>query len=591
MIRRVVLSNWRAYDDLALDLEPGVTFLVASNGVGKSSLVMGVAWGLFGDASHVDAVKSIRGDADSAAVQVTLELPDSRILEISRTVNTKGKVKTTAKIDGSLIADELKLIEESFGAEPDVLARLTFMSDGGHIASEKEFDLKDHLYKVFGVTNLREAEAEARRLRKLAKDERESIRRVELKKASNRSQLESVLGELDREIAENEAARSDLEDELKAADTARKGAQQWVAYERTVQHREAQIQTVLEATREIAESRDPSAVQSQLLDLEDQLRRQIDKQKDEISSHDARWTLALKAIERLQGSGAVCPTCLRPITPEEASSAIHEHKATSSSIEEILGDLSSGLTELSERMSAIRGAMRQFQEIPGPPLPPQGTRVGLEQAESTYTEVMTRLDAVKEKSLALRNERQQIAGQLDNEEEARAAEIAERRAFRNEAIALATESALKETAERITQERIDPLTQEVARRWKRLFGTGDLILNPSGTIRRRIGSRELTLAELSGGERIWAQLVARLLVLSASTRSPFMWLDEPLEHLDPKLRKMVAGTLVQAGKPGDIRQVVVTTYEDGLARQLVEDNKNARLIVVRSGDELREERV
>ena len=28
--------------------------------------------------------------------------------------------------------------------------------------------------------------------------------------------------------------------------------------------------------------------------------------------------------------------------------------------------------------------------------------------------------------------------------------------------------------------------------------------------------------------------------------TPFIWLDEPLEHLDPKLRKVVAGTLAKA---------------------------------------------
>lgn len=590
MIRRVVLSNWRAYDELTLEFDEGVTFVVASNGIGKSSIVMGVAWGLFGRASSIDAVASIRGDAESASVEVLLELSDGRALEISRVVTTKGKIKTVANLDGLPVKDELRLMEETFGADAGVLARLTFMSDGGHIASETEFDLKDHLYQVFGVSALREAETEAIRLRKLATDERAAIRKTERKKAANRAELERALEHIEQELREHDEARSSLEQELKAADKARTAAQQWAVYEESLRVREEQIREIIEATQGVvdsgADSEDHLAAQSLLTDLEDQLRRQVDKQKDEIASHDARWGLARKAIERLQGASAVCPTCLRPISPEEASSAVHEHETTVSSMEGTLDELNAGLNDLKERMATIRQAVRRFQEIPGPPVAPSIGRVDRKEMEKHYSEVMSRLDSLKEARSALRVEGQGLRTQIEDQEQAETAEAAERLAFRREAMALATESALKESAERITRERIDPLTQEVARRWKRLFGTGDLILNPNGTIQRKVGTRELKLNELSGGERIWAQLVTRLLVLTASTRAPFVWLDEPLEHLDPKLRRIVAGTLVRAAESDGLRQIVVTTYEEGLARQLTEDAENAQMTLIRPGDQL-----
>ena len=65
MIRRLTLTNWRAYDRLDLTFEEGVTFLVAANGVGKSSIVMAAAWGLLGEASNVDAASSVRGGSAS----------------------------------------------------------------------------------------------------------------------------------------------------------------------------------------------------------------------------------------------------------------------------------------------------------------------------------------------------------------------------------------------------------------------------------------------------------------------------------------------------------------------------------------------
>ena len=68
MIRRLRLRSWRAYENLDLELGPGATFVVASNGIGKTSLIMGASWGLFGDASRVNPVEQIRGDADGATV-------------------------------------------------------------------------------------------------------------------------------------------------------------------------------------------------------------------------------------------------------------------------------------------------------------------------------------------------------------------------------------------------------------------------------------------------------------------------------------------------------------------------------------------
>ena len=87
MIRRLKLVNWRAYENLDLELGPGATFVVASNGIGKTSLIMGAGWGLFGDASGVTALDEIRGDADGATVGLEVRLPSGTDIEITRSIN------------------------------------------------------------------------------------------------------------------------------------------------------------------------------------------------------------------------------------------------------------------------------------------------------------------------------------------------------------------------------------------------------------------------------------------------------------------------------------------------------------------------
>jgi len=143
---------------------------------------------------------------------------------------------------------------------------------------------------------------------------------------------------------------------------------------------------------------------------------------------------------------------------------------------------------------------------------------------------------------------------------------------------------MESTGRQITEKYIEPLAQEVEARWKRMFGGGGLILSPEGHITRQLGGRTLGFSSLSGGEKVWALLLTRLLVAGASTRAPFVWLDEPLEHLDPRLRKVVAGTLAKAASGTGLRQVVVTTYESELARRLMEDVPSASLVYVTTSE-------
>ena len=156
--------------------------------------------------------------------------------------------------------------------------------------------------------------------------------------------------------------------------------------------------------------------------------------------------------------------------------------------------------------------------------------------------------------------------------------------FRLEGLANAAAQTLSGTADRIMEHQIEPLVAEIARRWKQTFGKEGLQLSADGRITRTVGGRTLRFGALSGGERVWALLVTRLLVAGASTRAPFVWLDEPLEHLDPRLRRIVAGTLAMASSHAGLRQVIVTTYEAPIAQQLMEDVPSASLIYVMSSE-------
>jgi DNA repair exonuclease SbcCD ATPase subunit len=126
---------------------------------------------------------------------------------------------------------------------------------------------------------------------------------------------------------------------------------------------------------------------------------------------------------------------------------------------------------------------------------------------------------------------------------------------------------MEATADTILTERIDPLVTEITHRWKSVFvNRGELRLRHDGRLVLLRGTHEIGFDQLSSGEKVIALLATRLLVLSSSTRASFLWLDEPLEHLDPSNRRLAGSLMATAGD--HTRQLLVTTYEQRLARQL-----------------------
>ena len=131
MIRRLGLRNWRSYENLDLPLDPGTTFVVAPNGVGKTSLVYGLAWAVFGQHSGVDPRACIRAGAESAEVQVEFDLPDGRRLSVSRTAKRRGTPTATYQMGGARTNREYGPDRNGTGTRGRAPSRLSAVDDVG----------------------------------------------------------------------------------------------------------------------------------------------------------------------------------------------------------------------------------------------------------------------------------------------------------------------------------------------------------------------------------------------------------------------------------------------------------------------------
>ena len=586
MIQRLQLQNWRAYDNLDLEFGPGATYVVASNGIGKTSLIMGAAWGLLGDVSDVNAAEQIRGDAESATVALVVRLPSGESLAITRSVDRRGRVELTAEIGDRVITtqDDLdELLATESGADPRVLGQLTFMIHGGSLeTAHGEFQLRDHLAGVFGVTPLFAAAAIAEAMASAAAS---ALRKLKTTRRTEKRQRDELVAEMQSRDEEIAAAREQRERAVTAMNEAgerHRSAEEWARFRTSMEERKSKLVAFADQAGSLLQKPVTSEdITEQLERTERELEDSIATTDNEAATARGKADLIANAMSQLGESEAVCPTCLRPLSQHDADEAAKEHKKH-------LSELSAVTTEAEEAAKRSRSALNEIRQLlvpiralPIPAEPDAGsgeTDVATTQAEfERARDEVQQLDQVIAVQAASKKSLEDALTTLDEDERLNKEQVA---LYREEGATLAASEAFTAAGNAITKEFIEPLVAEVSMRWKRIFGTGGLSLSPEGQITRTVGSRVLGFESLSGGEKVWAQLLTRLLVSGASTRAPFVWLDEPLEHLDPRLRKVVAGTLAKAASGAGLRQVIVTTYESGLALQLMEDVPSASLLYV-----------
>lgn len=583
MIRRLVLENWRAYDRLELDLEPGTTFIVARNGVGKTSLVEGAAWALYGEAA-LRPEDAVRRGSDRAAATVELVLPDGRVLKVTRPMPKKlargSASPATATLDGAPVPDAAlpQLLSDKLGAGAPFLSRLTMLRGLHHgLADEASLSLDENLMKIFGIDGLRKALDELASRRKLLtrqiKDARQTMPPSAARRAVLRAAADTTRKAAD-DAAEAHRAAAVAEDGARRAAAAAAAAAELQASET---RRREQIAALAASVGALlseddrahpADDDDPAPILlAELGSAEQRLAERLDAVRMRHAVLNDRLARLHDAIEELDRSGGWCPVCRRPLGPDEAGQARQGHRDEIASLSEELEGTSAGPD--AGALATVRAAKDRLADLrprtaPHEDVPTLSTEQAADALQTAAAAAREALDAVVAARAAAAAADGEFAAALEEEQ----ADAALTELFRQQALTGAATAALTAAADGLMSETVAPLTEELAGRWKALFDDrGELRLR-GGTVSRTVNGLDLPFTAFSDGEQTSAQLLLRLLVLDAATNAGFCWIDEPLEHLDPAARRHVASLLARARSNSGLRQVVVTTYEEPLARRL-----------------------
>ncbi|WP_225847329.1 AAA family ATPase [Streptomyces sp. HPF1205] len=564
MIARIRLERWRAYETLDLTLNRAVTFFVAPNGVGKTSLVEAVRWGLFGKPAPRRLGQAVRIGHDTATVQLDL-LVDDCAVQVTRTLHRGGGVRFAATADGDPI-DEARynrLLQRVWGADPGLLEALIFGAETKGEATA--FPIKDHLADIFGVTPLLQAAHSIK------------IRRTELaaKIRSLRNDLSgsdeaivaatAAVARLERELAAVAEERSAAEDAAARLEQAAELARGWAEYRLAAHAYDEKVRELVMRMTGTMQAVDADLAEAIAAD-EREAFTQLESNLAAKTAAEIQAARAASGVELLADSTGHCPTCLRPLEPAERDHALRAHGGADHAAHAQIDQHDRETARARERLTAI-SRFRDALSALRAPVEPDGPDPG--------SQAIDELDGARRLTSGLAERNGQVTAQLEaaraelsrlqraEADQSRLTETA-----RQDSVMEVTERTIHTLADRYLTNYIEPIAREVGHRWKLVFGADGLHFDADGNLSVARGEASLAMGDLSGGERSTALIVTRLLLANTLARASSVWFDEPLEHLDPRRRTAIAQTLVSAVQAGTVGQILVTTYEENLARRL-----------------------
>lgn len=589
MIRLLRLEGWKGFSSLELALDDGATFIVARNGIGKTSFVQAAAWVLFGARTKIDPALALRRGHSSSQVEVTLGPPGGDQRTIRRTITPKKRgagVNVDVFIDGSVADDDAAeaLVRDMFGASPDDLARLAVLPAGSlHDYDAEKLHLRRYLCSLYGIDKIEGALSALHDERRSTAAAIKRVRAAARMDASEVSAAASAVDELAEAIAVTtetleavQQAHQQLQDRLAAVDRFEAAQVRLAAYLETVQS------VAQRAADLVGAPVSADAIAEELEELLASADSALDDISRETARHQARRDLAVELLAQLSDADSDCPVCRRPLDEDHREVAESSHRRDITAADEAIA----AVEESRRRQVELRAALRALQqELRDQPELPPDPGVGVGEARSAASAASAR---IAELAGELGELRQRMAQQSAILEAAAEAQDAHRKAvslYRRELLVSAAIDSAQEVLSTLLAQRIDPLSDEIADRWKKVFagGRGGVQVTSDGEIVLNRGGPPLSFTEMSAGERSVALITTRLLALAALNRRCFAVLDEPLEQLDPANRRIVALLLARAPSPA-VPQIIATTFEEQLARRLEAKVPNVHLEFIAADD-------
>ena len=355
-IKKIVLNNIRSYEHQEVEFSEGSTLLAGDIGSGKTSILLGIEFALFGLQPGQKGNAILRNGADSGGVSIELEVEGKNIL-IERTMK-RGKSVTqdycAISIDGSekkevavteLKSQVLELLNypKEFAKKQNLLYKFTVYTPQEEM---KEIILQDPttrintLRHIFGIDKYKRILENTSLLLSKIREERktkegatESLEQDRMDLVSREEQLEAKhynLSSVEKELFSKQEIKSKLEEErdeiTKKIDEKRKLHQEIEKTNLMISNKKSSIEDnkkmISQINFQIAElekikfdERDINSLETEIESLKKE-RERMNEKTIEINSQIASLSSkneANRALEQKMSNLEICPTCLQTV--------------------------------------------------------------------------------------------------------------------------------------------------------------------------------------------------------------------------------------------------------------------------------------
>lgn len=608
MINSVEMTNWRVFEQHEVSLGPGITFIMGANGVGKTSILEAIAYALIGEPSTVsDRAKLLRDPDELATVRLSFTV-DGQTYVVERSQSSRRAESANLTQEGvrkALASSHRAVtgqIEHLIGVSKDFLQRIVYMAEGDVFRflsrpPGKALDLQ--IRRVLGLTQLDEF-AQA-----IAAAEKEIKGQITASKQLL-DQFEQLGIREDTSLSQH---LQEMDDHRRSLLASLRSAQSEIDRQKRENEDLLRVSPLLQEALRVLE-RDPVTLQMTaqmpILDVFADLEQKIDQVQSGIEEHhislarldgeQQAYRRILDVLEPYVGSAETvpCPVCRKPMTADEREQVLKDIRGNLDRIDKDRQNLtrlrdessrvSSGLKEQVEGISELRNflahvSLRAISSsakisdlqavVQSESQQLQGHLQDLQKQASALEQTIVDLEKKRAGYVALQS-RLQSLGYTSLEGTQLALVDLEVRSLSLRA----AKQAVQETLAAQRNVDLEAIYSQIARVWETFVGREgwNLQLDAKGMPVLSDGKgREFDLSQLSGGEKTALLVILHTIIARHFSRSDFLLIDEPLEHLDAVNRRSLIRFLTSAYHRDAFNQLIITTFEESLTRKYISE--------------------
>jgi DNA repair exonuclease SbcCD ATPase subunit len=623
MITYLKMVNWRAYTEHEIKFKQGITFLMGANGSGKTSILEAIAYALTGEVSFLAKGErsNILKNPNKPGI-VTLEIAiNNSEYEIVRTQNPgiAGDAKITRKGDNKVIAQShlrvTKKVSELLGISDDFLRRIIYMAEGdvfNFLNDPPKDALDNQIRSVLGLTQLNEFSDALKASEKFFKSRLKSLQ--DLNGDLIRSEVRSM-EELDNKLKGGNVAREQFLSQLEEMGHELGAFEQKAKSILDLQGYIGRLKDSIKTSPSLWMDFENNTVGDYFTHLQSEAHKAEDRHTEirlglaRLDGQEEAYKKVISLLEPFENSDETvpCPVCRKPITKSERKTIIEEIKQD---VEQLNNDRKDQIRDREKAAQDVKQLDDQITQI-GPlrnvlahteltGLPSINLFQSFENLDKSVSDLAQGLQGSK--SMELSQQRDEIRQRIKELEGYTAEYQAVKKRLQdvgfnspedlvNELVQIevrmlslrAASQAIEGTLQSQQNTDMKIIYEQIADLWSSFRGDEGWAMeygsNGYPVMTKGDEETKLDLRQLSGGEKTALLIQLHTIMAHHFSKSDFLMIDEPLEHLDPVNRRSLIKFLVDAYHHKIFGQAIIATFEESLIRKY-QSNEGINIILV-----------